>query len=77
MNKDIAPVGKDARLVQQTLTLTSLAILKVDIDEHHRNYIDYLAQFVLSVLASHRPEFVTDSKVAELLKDDFGLLVPT
>lgn len=68
---------KDARLVQQNLTLTSLAILKVDIDERYRNYIDYLVQFVLSVLASHRPEFVTDTKVAELLEKDFGLLVPT
>jgi len=77
VNKDIRPIDKDARLVQQTLTLTSLAILKVDIDERHRNYLDYLAQFVLSVLASHRPDFVTDTKVAELLKEDFGLMVPT
>jgi hypothetical protein len=77
VNKGIVPIDKDARLVQQTLTLTSLAILKVDIDERHRNYIDYLAQFVLSALASHRPDFVTDTKVAELLKEDFGLMVPT
>lgn len=77
MNTQQQQIEKDARLVQQTLTLTSLAILKVDIDERHRNYIDYLAQFVLSVLASHRPEFVTDTKVAELLEEDFGLMVPT
>lgn len=76
MNMSFGQIDKDSRLVQQTLTLTSLAILKVDIDERHRNYIDYLAQFVLSVLASHKPEFVTDTKVAEFLEKDFGLMVP-
>ena len=63
-------------LPQSTLTLTSLAILKVDIDEHHRNYTDYLATFVLSVLGTHKPEVVTDALVANLLKNDFGLNVP-
>ncbi len=77
MSSQQRQIDKDTRLVQQTLTLTSLAILKVDIDERHRNYIDYLAQFVLSVLATHKPELVTDTKVAELLEEDFGLVVPT
>lgn len=66
----------NADLVQRTLTLTSLAMLKVDIDEGHRDYIDYLAIFVLSVLETHKLEVVTDALVADLLLEDFGLKVP-
>jgi hypothetical protein len=36
----------DAVLVQETNTLTSLDILKVDIDERHWNYLGYLVTFV-------------------------------
>ncbi len=63
-------------LVQSTLTLTSLAILKVDIDERHRDYIGYLATFVLSVLETRRPEIVTDVVIAGLLAEEFGLRIP-
>lgn len=76
MNLKQKQLNTEDLLVQQTLTLTSLAMLKVDIDERHRNYIDYLSQFVLSVLTAHKPEVVTDAKVAELLELDFGLKVP-
>lgn len=55
-------------LVQQTRTLTSLAMLKVDIDERHRNYIDYLITFVLDVLTNNPPEIITDAAIAELLE---------
>jgi hypothetical protein len=75
MSASNQPTTGDA-LVQQTLTLTSLAILKVDIDERHRNYIDYLKEFVLSILVSHKPEPITDEIVAKHLENDFGLLVP-
>ncbi|MDD5286790.1 MAG: hypothetical protein PHD54_13120 [Desulfuromonadaceae bacterium] len=76
MSTIIKQFDADETLVRQTLTLTSLAILKVDIDEHHRNYIDYLVQFVSCSLTSHKPEIVTDTNIAELLKVDFGLNIP-
>ncbi|NLD37778.1 MAG: hypothetical protein GX654_13000 [Desulfatiglans sp.] len=61
---------------EQIKTLTSLAILKVDLDEGFRDYLDYLVSFSLFSLNSHKPDPVTDAKLAELLKDDFGLNIP-
>ena len=58
-----------------TATLTSLAILKVNIDEG-QNYLDYLKPFVLHVLAKDRPDQVTDANVAASLKEAFGLEIP-
>src|SRR5262245_14159642 len=67
---------KDSDLIQQTLTLTSLSILKVDIDEGDRNYIDYLISFVLSVLQTNKPDVITDVVIADLLTKEFGLKIP-
>ena len=58
-----------------TATLTSLAILKVNIDEG-QNYLDYLRPFVLHVLAVDRPDQVTDLSVKDAIQDTFGLNVP-
>jgi len=63
-------------LNSRTTTLTSLAILKVDIDEGNRDYIDYLAAFVVEGLAIRRPEVVTESNVVALLNDEFGFRIP-
>lgn len=63
-------------LAAQTNTLTSLAILKVDIDEGARDYIDYLVAFAVEALAIHRPEIVSDTLVVELLDREFGLRIP-
>ncbi len=58
-------------------TLTSLAMLKVDIDQQHRNYVDYLSPFIIDVLNVDSPEIVTDGSVADKLLARFGLKVPT
>ncbi len=68
--------SKESILIQQTRTLTSLAILKVDIDERQRSYLDYLIPFILDVLVSHRQDAVTDELVTQLLEANFGLKVP-
>ncbi len=60
----------------QLKTLTSLAILKVDLDER-RDYLGYLESFVLQVLNVHRPNPVVADAVSELLREDFGLNVPS
>ena len=57
-------------------TLSSLAILKVNIDEENKDYVDNLANFVLHVLNKHRPDPVTEEETSRLLSDDFGLNVP-
>ena len=59
-----------------TATLTSLAILKVNID-HGGDYLDYLRPFVLQVLADNKPERVTDVEVARFIEDQFGLVIPS
>lgn len=58
-----------------TATLTSLALLKVNIDEN-RDYFDYLRPFVLEILYSNPNIPVTDhgSKVA--VAERFGLEIP-
>ena len=56
-------------------TLTSLAILKVNID-HGRDYLDYLKPFVLDVLEYEKPETITDDTVHTLLLKKFGLNIP-
>jgi len=56
-------------------TLTSLAILKVNIDEG-RDYLDYIKPFILQVLVDHKPDPVTDQVVKEYLQSDFGLHIP-
>ena len=58
-----------------TATLTSLAILKVNVD-HGNDYLDYLRPFLLQVLFDNQfdPVDVTDVKYA--VRDQFGLDVP-
>ena len=58
-----------------TNTLTSLAILKVNIDQG-KDYLSYLAPFILQVLVDHRPDPVTDKVVSRHIRDQFGLEIP-
>ena len=58
-----------------TATLTSLAMLKLKIDQGG-DYLDYLHPFVLQVLVEHRPDPVTDVAVKQHLKSEFGLEIP-
>lgn len=58
-----------------TNTLTSLAILKVNIDQG-KDYLDYLRPFVLHVLAEHDIDPITDSNVCRSLREQFGLHIP-
>jgi len=57
-------------------TLTSLAMLKVDID-HGNDYLDYLKPFIIQVLFDHNPDPVTDQGVCDYLRADYGLEIPT
>lgn len=59
-----------------TATLTSLAILKVNLDRGG-DYLDYLRPFVLQVLADNRPERVSDAEVSRFIEDQFGLVIPS
>jgi predicted transcriptional regulator len=58
-----------------TATLTSLAMLKVNIDQG-TDYLDYLRPFVLQVLIDHRPYPVTALTVKEHILTDCGLDIP-
>ena len=59
-----------------TATLTSLAILKVNLDQGG-DYLDYLRPFVLQVLADNKPERVSDAEVARFIEEQFGLAIPS
>ncbi|TAK36962.1 MAG: hypothetical protein EPO21_00850 [Chloroflexota bacterium] len=56
-------------------TLTSLAILKVNIDQGG-DYLDYLRPFILQVLVDQKPDPVTDVAVRDLIRAQFGLEIP-
>ena len=58
-----------------TNTLTSLAILKVNIDQG-KDYLSYLDPFILQVLVDHRPDPVTDKVVSRHIREQFGLEIP-
>jgi len=58
-----------------TDTLTSLAMLKVHVDQG-KDYLDYLRPFILQILVDHRPDPVTDSVVRDHLRTQFGLEIP-
>ena len=58
-----------------TETLTSLAMLKVHVDQG-RDYLDYLRPFILQSLIVHEPDPITDVVVRDLISRDFGLEIP-
>ena len=58
-----------------TATLTSLAILKVNLDEG-RDYLEYLRPFILQVLVDHKPAPITDRVVTSYIFKQFGLDIP-
>lgn len=58
-----------------TETLTSLAMLKVHVDQQ-QDYLDYLRPFVLQSLVVHKPDPVTDVVVRDFIRTDFGLEIP-
>ena len=58
-----------------TATLTSLAILKVNIDQG-KDYLDYLQPFIFQVLVDQTPDPVTDQVVKDHILRQFGLQIP-
>ena len=56
-------------------TLTSLAMLKVHVDQGH-DYLDYLRPFVLQVLVDHQLDHITDTGVRDYIRSDFGMEIP-
>ena len=59
-----------------TNTITSLAILKVSIDQG-KDYLDYLRPFILQVLVDHDPRVpVTDDALNRAIRKQFGLEIP-
>lgn len=58
-----------------SITLTSLAMLKVHID-HGKDYLDYLRPFVLQILFDEKTDSVTDQIVANQIRKHFGLEIP-
>ena len=59
-----------------TSTFLSLAILKVDLDEGVSDYLGYLENFAVSLITKYKPDPVTDSELASLFEQEFGLRVP-
>lgn len=57
-------------------TLTSLAILRVNVD-HGRDYLDYLRLFVLEVLVDCTFNSPTTNYVKNKIEEQFGLVIPS
>ncbi len=58
-----------------TATLTSLAMLKVQID-HGGDYLNYLRPFILQILFDWKTDRVTDQSVRSEILEQFGLEIP-
>lgn len=58
-----------------TATLTSLAMLKLIVDEGG-NYLDYLRPFILQVLVDRKTEDITETTVKQKILQQFGLDIP-
>ena len=60
-----------------TSTLTSLAILKVNMNQG-RDYLDYIRPFILQVLIDHDhdPDPITNSVISHHIREQFGLEIP-
>ena len=56
-------------------TLTSLAILKVNIDQGG-DYLEYLRPFILQVLVEHNSDPITGGVVSRYIREQFGLEIP-
>lgn len=56
-------------------TLSSLAMLRVNINQG-KDYLEYLRPFILQVLKNYTDEPVTDYKISEAIKLEFGLIIP-
>lgn len=61
--------------MDSTTTLSSLAMLKVNIDSG-KDYLEYLRPYVIQVLHEFKPEIVNDATVAEGLRSICGLEIP-
>lgn len=61
--------------MKNTNTLSSLAMLKVNIDSG-KDYLEYLRPYVIQSLVDTRPDVVTDFTVAEKLRSICGLEIP-
>lgn len=58
-------------------TLTSLAMLKVNVDAEKRDYLEYLRPFVLHVLLTENYDFVNDENISKSIQTAFGLRIPS
>ena len=58
-----------------TNTLTSLAILKVNVDQG-TDYLDYLRPFILQVLLEKNPDSIIGKEISKNLRERFGLVIP-
>ncbi len=65
--------GRDELMT--SATLTSLAMLKVKIDQG-QDYLDYMRPFILQVLVDQKPDPVTDRVVTDHIQTQFGLKIP-
>jgi hypothetical protein len=57
------------------VSLVSLAILKVNADENHQDYLDFLIPFLREIIGSQEVA-IRDSSVQETLQTKYGLRVP-
>lgn len=62
-------------LMNNATTLSSIAMLKVNIDSG-KDYLEYLRPYVLQVLVDSPPDVVTDASVALLINEICGLVIP-
>ncbi|MBT4818344.1 MAG: hypothetical protein HON70_21730, partial [Lentisphaerae bacterium] len=73
--KDTVPTSEIPK--DHSVSLVSLAMLKVNSDLQGRDYIEYLRPFVKHVLVGMRGDPITDASVRDKIEQEFALRIPT
>ena len=63
-------------MTSRNSTLINLAILKVDLDEGGRKYLDNFIELTANLLRKNIPDPINPSNVALLFEAEYGLRVP-
>lgn len=63
-------------MVTNRITLTSVAMLKVDLDTRTRDYIDYLKPFIMHILASFPSSSFSIKEIGDNIYKEFGIQLP-
>ena len=62
--------------MSKEITLASLAMLKVNIDHHGRDYLEYLRPYIMYSLSKNTTKKTNDRDMVKEIEKEFHLIIP-